>query len=138
MARRVRRPETHKIEISQGDWLLVKKHLTAGERRQMFSHMMRRGGVGDSLDSSRVGLARILAYLIDWSFTDADDRPLVILDQSMEVVEAKLDAIDPESFTEVLEAIDKHDDAMEKARAEEKNVQAGERPSSLISPSVAA
>ena len=36
-----------------------------------------------------------------------------------------LRALDPESFTEVLNAVGAHDDAMEKERVAEKNAQAG-------------
>lgn len=133
MSSRMRRPETHKIEISQGDWLLVKKHLTAGEKRSMLAQMM--GAHGPRIDPTRVGLSRIMTYLLDWSFSDAEGKPVVIRDQSLEVLEAALDALDPESFAEVLKAIEVHDDAMEKARAEEKNAQAGESGSSVTSPS---
>jgi hypothetical protein len=137
LASRMRRPETVKIDISQGDWLLVKKHLTAGEKRGLLGRMMGLGVRADQLDPTRVGLAKITTYLLDWSFDDMKGERLVIADQPLAVVEAALDAIDPESFTEVLKAIEAHDAAMEKARAEEKNVQGGGSESSAISASAA-
>lgn len=137
MASRMRRPETAKIDLSLGDWLLVKKHLTAGEKRQLFSLMLKQGANGDQLDSAKVGLAKILVYLLDWSITDADDKPVVIRDQPVSAMESALDALDPESFTEILRAIEQHDDAMEKARAAEKNGQGTEIGSPAISPSAA-
>jgi hypothetical protein len=137
MSCRVRKPETVKLEISRGDWLLVKKHLTAGERRKMFGLMVARGISDPSLDPSRVGLSKMITYMLDWSFTDADGKPLPMQDQPADVVEKSLDAIDGEDFTEVLKAIEAHDTAMEQERAEEKNDRDGANVSSATSPSVA-
>jgi hypothetical protein len=131
----MRRPETARLELTQGDWLMVKKHLTAGEHRAMFARMMKAGDGVDRLDPTRVGLAKIVTFLLDWSFTDADGKPVVIRDQSAAVLEAALDALDPESFTEVLKAIEGHMQATEEARAQEKNGQGGENASSVILPS---
>lgn len=135
MSSRMRRPETVKLDISRGDWLLVKKHLTAGEQRAIFKRMMRDGLTGDQIDSVRVGWSKIVGYLLDWSITDADDKPVVIRDQPDDVIGSALDALDTESFTEILKAIDAHDSAMEKERALEKNAQATGSISSATSPS---
>lgn len=121
---RVRKPEQHRINLSLGDWLIVKKHLTAGDRRAMMRRM-RSAGVGPmDYDTSRVGLAKILTYLLDWSILDADGNVIDIRDKPQEFVEGALDSLEPESFTEILQAIDAHDEAMEKEREEEKKSQA--------------
>ena len=118
MSSRVRRPETLTLQISHGDWLLVKKHLTAGEQRRIFGRMYRSLGTGIvELDPLQTGVSKVVEYLIDWSFADADDKPIVIRDQSVEMVTSALEAIDPESFTEVLRAIEEHEEAMIKERA---------------------
>lgn len=136
MSVRMRKPETVKIDISQGDWLLVKKHLTAGENRAQFARMIRYGTDGAKLDPVLVGHSKIVAYLLDWSVTDADGKPVVIRDQPEDVIAAALDALDIESFKEILAAVEAHDDAMSEARAEEKKA-AGESASSATSPSAA-
>lgn len=122
MSKRMRRPETATLEISQGDWLLVKKHLTAGEQRQMFALMMRADG--EAIDRVKVGLAKILTYLLDWSIEDADGKRVVILDQPVSAVEGALNALDPDSYREILTAIEAHEEAMEQAREAEKNAPA--------------
>lgn len=131
MSSRMRRPETVKIDITRGDWLLVKKYLTAGEQRAMFAGMLRSDS--NMVDGSKVGLSRIVEYLLDWSITDADDRPVVIRDQSREAVEAALNALDADSFTEILNAIDAHIEQVEKELSAEKNGQAIARRSPAIS-----
>jgi hypothetical protein len=135
MARRTRPPETKMLHISDGDWLLVKKHLTAGEERALFKGMIRDGVTGDTIDSMKVASSKILTYLLDWSFTDHDDKPIVIRDKSPEDVETALNAITPDDFKEVRDAIDKHMAAMEKERKAEKNGQGGDHKSSPISTS---
>lgn len=119
MSRRMRRPDTVRLELSQGDWLIVKKHLTAGENRAMFAGMMREDG--ESIDRVKVGLSKVLTYLLDWSFEDFDGNPLVIRDQPANAVASALNGIDGDAFAEVLAAIEDHEDATEKERAQEKN-----------------
>lgn len=122
MSRRMRRPETARLELSQGDWVLVKKHLTAGETRGMFAGMMRADG--ESIERTKVGLSKILAYLLDWSFEDFDGKPIVIRDQPENVVTSALNGIESDAYSEVLRAIEAHEEAMEQEREAEKNVPA--------------
>lgn len=132
--RRVRPPEEVRIELSQGDWLIVKKHLTAGEQQDMLDAMLTPEG---RLDRKKIRMVKIAGYLLDWSFTDATDRPMRIREQPADTVTAALRAIDPESFLEVAQAIDAHDTAMQQARELEKNGPDGAIASSAISPSAA-
>lgn len=135
MSSRMRRPETVKLDITRGDWLLVKKHLTAGEQRGIFKRMMMDGLSGPHMDPVKVGVSKIVGYLLDWSITDADDKPVPIRDQPEEAVIAALDALESDSFAEILKAVEDHETAMEQARAAEKNGQGGESKSVAISPS---
>jgi hypothetical protein len=119
MSRRMRRPETVRLELSQNDWLVVKKHLTAGEQRAMFAGMMREDG--DAIDRVKIGFSKIASYLLDWSFEDFDGKPLVISGQPENVVASILNGIDSDAYTEVLAAVEAHMEAMEKEREQEKN-----------------
>jgi hypothetical protein len=133
----MRRPEVVKLEISRGDWLLVKKRLTAGEQRQIFKRMMTMTGDGPRMDPIAVGLSKMVGYLLDWNITDSDDKPIAIRDQPEDVVAAALDALDYEDYQEIQEAIEAHIDAMDKLRAEEKKLNGGASKSSTISTSPA-
>lgn len=137
---RMRRPETVKLDITSGDWLLVKKHLTAGETRRMYGRLMKPAHMGDkqlALDPLESGLSMVLEYLLDWSITGLDDKTVVIRDKPVDVLKAALDNLDPESFVEIREAVEAHHEAMEQERAAEKNAQDGAIKSSAISPSAA-
>ena len=71
------------------------------------------------------GVATVLAYLLDWSFCDADGKPLVIADQPPERVKTILDAIDHDAFMEVQRAIQAHQTARAEALAAEKKMTDG-------------
>lgn len=135
MSRRMRRPETVRLEISQGDWLLVKKYLTAGEQRQIFKHMLAYTNDKERYQSLEYAPSLVAGYLLDWSIEDADGRPVVIRDEPYDTVLAALDMLDTPSFNEIRTAIDAHAAAMEQDLAAEKNDRSGEPVSSAISPS---
>ena len=132
MSIRVRVPATERLELTQGDWLIVKQYLTAGETRELMRASSRAlavpipdaGAVAAAprmeLDPLAAMVAIVLAYLLDWSFQGADGKPLVIAHQPANVVRAALDHRAPDAFQEVLAAITTHDGAMRQAIADEK------------------
>lgn len=131
MGSRVQRPEIEIIPLSQGDAITVKKYLTAGEFRAIVKASTKpvrmtpgeSGAVEMEIDPTESGLALVLAYLLDWTFTDADGRPIVIRDQPGAVVRSALDLIDRDSYLEVQTAVQTHEAAMRAAIAEEKKLQ---------------
>jgi hypothetical protein len=129
------RPATTVLKLSQGDTLTVKNTLSAGEQRARFAFMSL-AGVDGTLTVNRlhVGLATILAYLVDWTLTDDDGRLVPIRGVSADELTAVLDALDVESFTEIREAIEEHEAARTAEREEKKRTAAGGTPSDLISP----
>lgn len=133
---RVVAPDTSTLHISNGDWLLVKKRLNAGENRRM----VKRGSVqapdgGWHVDTIEAGLAKILTFLLDWSVKGLDGRVIPIRGLDETEMGTAIDAIDPDSYTEILRAIEAHEAAMQAERTAEKNGPSGEMKSAPISPS---
>lgn len=124
-----RRQEELRLEISDGNWLLVRKHLTAGEERDAQARVIKAGsfkqGERPELDLEHLGIAQAVSYLIDWSITDVDDKPIVIRGKSYDFVAAALRNATPEGLREILEAIQAHDSAMTDERERQKKVLAG-------------
>ena len=60
-----------RIQISRGDWIEVKRRLNTGDQQNMMAQMMPTITPGQpyALDSRQVLTAKVLAYLLDWSFT---------------------------------------------------------------------
>lgn len=137
MDSRVVPPETTRLQISNGDWLLVKKRLNSGENKRM----VKRGTVlGVEVDLVEAGTAKVLAYLLDWSLKDLAGQVIPIFGPSAIPLESAIDSIDPESYTEILRAIEAHETAMQAERAAQKKIPSGETTSSppSTSPSPAA
>jgi len=135
MSSRIRRPETLRLALSRGDWIVVKKHLTAGETRRVFRRMIRKGATGDEIDSLQVGLSKMVVYLVDWSITDADDQPVIIRGQSEDVVADVLEMLDVDSFAEILKAVETHERTMDREREDEKKTDSGTNKSDPTWPS---
>ena len=135
MASRIRPPETVVIPISQGDTITVKRFLNAAEFRQVIRAATRPMKIGANtntdhdlsldIDPTASALATILAYLLDWTFTDFNGHPILIREQPADVVTAALDAIDADSYMEVQRAIQAHDTAMRAWIAAEKKTNPG-------------
>jgi hypothetical protein len=130
------KPETTTLKISRGDTLTVKRRLNSGEQRAAFARMAVAGVDGQRrIDSTEVGRSLMVAYLVDWSLTDDDGKRVEIADLPPDAVASVLDALDPESFVEIREAIEAHDASIRAEREQEKNGQGGGKESSAISPS---
>lgn len=132
---RVVLPETQKLDISNGDWLLVKKRLNHGERQAMFARKYESTPFGSRVNLTTVGLEKPVTYLLDWSLVGPDGQQIVIKGLSAVEVEHALNALDEDTFQEIVAAIDRHEAAMQKERAAEKNAQGGASASPAISPS---
>jgi len=132
-------PETIKLEISQGDWLLVKRRLTAGEERHAFARILKPTTIGEklALDLERTGLQKIVAYLLDWSLEDHQGRIVAVRDQPADVVERAILDLEPSSFQEIHAAIVAHETAQAVALEAEKKARDGATRSSPTYTSVA-
>jgi len=140
MGSRFVRPDVLRLPISGGDFLIVKRRLTAGEQREAYARMYPPNATNGKreVDPLQIGISMVLAFLVDWSLTDDEGRPVEIKGQPIEVVRSALDALDPESYAEIRAAIDDHEAAMARERDELKKIRDGERESLAISPSPSA
>jgi hypothetical protein len=138
MAPRFVRPETTKLDLSDGDWLLVKRRLTHGEHRAAYARMYVWKDGELRADPLHTGIAMVVAYLLDWSLTDEAGKPVVIRDQSADVVDATLRALDHDSFVEIKTAVDAHEEAMLAEREAEKKTRKPALTVAAISPSPSA
>jgi hypothetical protein len=131
------RPETVTVPISNGDWLVLKKRLSAGEERQMFERASTVNPVTGErrLDSLQLGPATIVAYLLDWSLRDDAGLPVIIRGKSAADVQATLDLLESADFLEIKAAVDAHESQMAREREAQKKIPPGTTASSPISAS---
>jgi hypothetical protein len=135
MRSRVVIPETRRLSISDGDWILVRKRLTHGETQEAFKRRYLSGVDGRlHVDPVQIGHAQILAYLVDWSLTDPDGAVIPIKGQGADLVEGALNSFDDDTVAEILAAIRQHEVDMYTAReTEKKTIPTGVNASSPIS-----
>jgi hypothetical protein len=114
-------PDSVRLSISDGDWIEVKKELNVGEQRRIFARLVKSMEVGQTvkLDPEQVGRSKVVEYLIGWSLTDAKGKPVP-------VTEGAIDSMDADTFKEIREAIEAHEETQDAAREAAKNAQAGE------------
>jgi len=115
---RFRKPDVVRLELTQGDWILIHSRLNVGQLRKVQARSTKRVYAGEpvEVDLEKAGLANTAEYLIDWSFTDHAGKPVVIRDQSADVVMQILSNLDSEDYNEIADAIAEH----EKTASEEK------------------
>jgi hypothetical protein len=118
------KPEIVRINLSGGDWITVKRELTAGETRRVFTRTTKpvRAGAPIEIDLDKAGLSTLVAYLIDWSLLDDAGKPVAIRDMPAEYVMDVLNSLDSASYIEIKEAIEAH----EKSVDDEKKTRATE------------
>lgn len=112
-------PETARIHLKNGsDWIDVKKELTVGEDKKYRTSGFKRVAQGDSdtgsspeiaIDFSQMALARVEAYLVDWS-----DKRAIDTDSKKR---AAIEALAVDDFEEIDQAIQAH---IEKSLQEKK------------------
>jgi uncharacterized protein YecA (UPF0149 family) len=113
-------PHRDRYDISDGDWVEIKRQLTAEEEKFLqtagLRHMsnVREGAAADAqiaVDWKAYGLARVNTYLTDWSFQDDRGKQVPV------TVDA-IAALDPDTYDEIETVITKHRERLEA----EKNV----------------
>ena len=139
MASRVVSPESTTLQISSGDWLLVKKRLNHGEYQELLARKYiaeTSGGVRVNLH--KAGWEQIAVYLLNWSLTGLDGKQIAIDGKSYDAIDRELDLLDPASVTEIKQAIETHIAEMEAERDASKKILDGATGSSATSPSLSA
>ena len=112
-------PGTARLALSDGDWLIVKQKLNAGETMDLFERAAPGVDVTaplavvlSKLPPAKVGVAIVTAYLLDWSVTDLEGAVIPIRGASPEEKAAALRLLDFDSFIEIVNAVSQHDAAM--------------------------
>jgi hypothetical protein len=103
-------PETTRLDLTDGAWVVIKKRLTAGESHKIYDRVNPIVHDDGRLDYSRVRLREetLIEYLLDWSLTTPEGKPVVIADQSPDLIRDVLGRLDPESYQELQDAVEAH------------------------------
>lgn len=110
-------PEIVRLELTDGDWLEVRKELSMGEARRAMARTIKTMRADGRIepDLEMVGRAEIAAYIVDWSFVDAQDKRVPYTD-------AALDNLTGDTYAEIEAAVRAHIASVEDER---KNARSG-------------
>lgn len=113
------KPEVVRLDISDGDWIEIKRRLTLGEQKRLEGAGIGRAtgfrqgaDVEVAVDLEAAAMALLVTYLVDWSLRDEHDKPV-------SVTRSSVAALDPDDAEEIEQAISNHiqaRDAEKKAR----------------------
>lgn len=129
--------DTVKLDLSDGDWIEVKRTLTVGEERDLVSLAVRGyrpDGTAD-LDTRLLSFLSAATYLKAWSLIGMDGMPIPWMPGAS--VTARVDVLrtlDTATMTEIDAAISAHREAVATA----KNAHSGGTGTDQTSPSAAA
>jgi len=119
-------PGTTELPLENGDVLIVRTRLNAGQLRARAARMYETAddGTAPKVRLHEIGRATVVAYLVDWRLAD-DDMPIAGLDA--DDLAAVLDNLEGPDFAEILAAIAAHEATQDAKRAEQKKtIPAGE------------
>jgi hypothetical protein len=118
------KPEVVRYDLADGDWIDVKKYLSAGEELAISGGAVT--GVRQSLnaqtfelDIPRLKFSRLLAYVTRWSFV----RPDGSVAQTVTLEE--MEDLDRETIDEMDAVLDKHIEAMTAAKNAQRSAPVG-------------
>jgi hypothetical protein len=112
-------PQTTTLKLSNGDTLTVKRRLNFGEQTDQLAAMASAPLPGETTmraNPFEIGIAMVLAYLLDWSLTDEDGVHVEIRDKPREEVRSILRQLDPLDFQEIRVAVETHVAAQDQLR----------------------
>jgi len=110
---RVVAPDVVRLPLSDGDSVEVKKTLNAGEYRQLIYSQFKETAEGEKivLDHSKVGMAKLLAYIVGWTFVGFDGQPLPYRpDEPEDIRRATIDGLDQDTYRELIAAVTAHEE----------------------------
>ena len=106
---RVILPSTERVDLSDGDWLELKREISYGESLELSNATRLADG---SLDLRDYYLTRAALWIVDWSFVDGQGNPIVWDDgversdlQTLERRKTLIASLDAQTGGEIQQAI---------------------------------
>ena len=108
MTSRFVRPETVTLPISNGDTITIRRQLNNGESRAMFAQAAIPDSSPPRTDVMKLSMAMVVAYLLDWTFADADGARVDIRGLSATELAEVIDQLTLGTVQEMMNAISAH------------------------------
>jgi hypothetical protein len=129
---RVVAPEVVRLPLSDGDSVEVKKELNAGEYRKLIYDQFKDTADGEKivLDHTKVGMAKLLAYIVGWTFVGLNGQPIPYRpDEPEDIRAATIDGLDQDTYRELIAAVTAHEEREAAALEAQKKTRTTAAPS---------
>lgn len=127
-------PRTVTLPLAYGWTVTVYEELTHGQHTDMQVRMFRDAGDGQVVrDLQRITDAAVIAYLVDWTLTDAQGAPIAIKGLAPDALQDVLRNLRQFAAVEVKQAIEAHHERQQAALADLKKTASTDRPSATTS-----
>jgi hypothetical protein len=128
-------PDTVTLPLAYGWTVTVWAELTHGQHTDMQIRMFRDGGNGEIVrDLTKITDAAVMAYLVDWTLTDAQGQRIEIRGLKPDALQDVLRNLRQFAAGEVKQAIEAHHERQQAALADLKKTASTETPSATTSP----
>jgi len=127
--------DTVRLPLTEGDWIEVRRELTIGQARNIYSESYRVTETGSTIDPQIASFARAATWITAWSLIGMDGMAIAWpINLPLRKKVAILEQLDVDTMVEIEAAIAQHERDVEKVT--EKNA-TGEVASEPTSPSAA-
>jgi hypothetical protein len=127
-------PRTKEIALSRGRTITIREELNHGETVAMRARMYRERADGQTVvDPLKIPDAIVIAYLVDWTLTDASERRLELRGLPPDDVQAVLNNLREPAVAEIKDAIEAHVDRQRAADEALKKTESIDEPLLAIS-----
>ena len=128
-------PDTVTLPLAYGWTVTVWAELTHGQHTDMQVRMFKDTATGDVVrDLQRITDAAVIAYLVDWTLTDASGQPIAIRGLAPDALQDVLRNLRQFAALEVKSAIEAHHERRQAVIADLKKTASIDLPSVTTSP----
>lgn len=117
---RFAKPNVVRIDMGEGEWIEVMEELSVGAQRKAYTSAIKgsvkleNGDTRTEYDAQKLSFALVCAYLVDWSARDEQGKGIDLSDPAKKL--SILEALTPEAYDALDEAIDAHIERVKSAK----------------------
>ena len=128
------KPDRVRLPLPDGDYVDVKRELNAGEYRKLLYSQFKDTTPDDDrmqVDPAKVGIVKLLAYILGWSFVSVVDHQPIPYDPQdpEELRRAVLDDLDIDTYRQLIAAVTEHERQQDAATEAQKKTGITGQPS---------
>ena len=108
------KPEVARLDLSDGDWIDVKRYLTYGEQQRITGSSIGKMRMDQAnpevgVDWEKFSVVRLSTWIVDWSFVDESDKRVRVTSDAIR-------ELHPDTIEEIDKVLTSHIEALEELK----------------------